>query len=109
MSREFRPLTPEEKLFVTIARGHDCPVCGKLHLIGNQEERNAWDCIANTSQGIYIAQCEYCGGLIEIKGKNDPRDSDYKGENNVKTEPKKCDTIDRGRKESITTRTRLFN
>lgn len=58
---------------VHIKRRHACPVCGRVHYIGRDEEQNAWECIARTAQHLYIAQCKWCGGLIEIHAEGDER------------------------------------
>lgn len=68
-------MTQEEKQNCRIARRHPCPVCGRIHYIGRDEERNAWECITETAQGIYIAQCRYCGGLIEVRPRNPKEES----------------------------------
>ena len=56
---------------IHIARRHTCPVCGKQHYIGRDTEREAWDCVVHTPQHLWIAQCKYCGGLIEVRAKED--------------------------------------
>lgn len=66
-----RPMTQEEKDKCHISRRHKCPVCGKVYYIGTEEERNAWECITETSQGFYIAQCGYCGGLITVNARGE--------------------------------------
>ena len=66
-----RPLTYEEKQNCRIARRHSCPVCGREHYLGKDEEVNAWECITETSQGFYIAQCGHCGGLITITARGE--------------------------------------
>lgn len=66
-----RPMTAEEKQNCHIPRRHVCPVCGKVHYIGRDEELNAWECITGTSQGFYIAQCESCGGLIVVNARGE--------------------------------------
>ena len=71
MKNRGRPMTPEEKENCRIARRHPCPVCGRIHYIGRDEERNAWECITETSQGFYIAQCKHCGGLITITARGE--------------------------------------
>lgn len=66
---------------IRIARRHHCPVCGRIHYIGRDEERNAWECITDTAQHLYIAQCRWCGGLIEIHARGDePPKKTYKAE-----------------------------
>ena len=58
---------------IKIARRHDCPVCGRTHYIGKYEELSTWECIVYTAQHMKIAQCKYCGGLIEIYARGDER------------------------------------
>lgn len=65
MQHRGRPMTEEEKQNCRISRRHPCPVCGRIHYIGRDEERNAWECITETSQ------CRYCGGLITITARED--------------------------------------